>query len=79
MSKLQLAKHAANLVAAGICSRITRDVLTRTTQLDPDGLPIEVISDSVGYYAAGQIRDQTDNAVEVAAAWLQQRKAKKHQ
>lgn len=66
MSKIEIAKLAAHAAVAWKVASLTRTVLARNTNVDPDGLPVQVGALVAGEVVAQQADPYTDRFVDYA-------------
>lgn len=70
ITKMDVAKEAASLTASIVCAMGFATVISRTTSMDEDDIPVRVASSLGGWYVANRYRENTDLMVEQAAAKL---------
>lgn len=70
ITKMDVAKEAANLVTSAVFSSAIATVITRTTDRTDQDTSVRVISALGGWYISNQYRETTDRMVENAAAKL---------
>jgi hypothetical protein len=72
--KMDLAKTVAHMIVAGLVAGQVRTQVENHTDLNPDGIPVQVGSFVAGELAAQKVQPHTDAAVERMAAWFDQKK-----
>jgi hypothetical protein len=76
----EIAKHALQMVVALKTAEVVKEQLTEHTDMNPDGIPVKVVSGTSGYLVAAQAKPHTDRIVEEAATrierWRQNRNNK---
>ena len=70
ITKMDVAKEAANLVVSVAFGSVISSAISRTTSYDEDDTTVRVASTLGGWYLANRYRENTDLMVEEAAAKL---------
>ena len=70
ITKMDVAKEAANLVVSVAFGSVISSAISRTTSYDEDDPTVRVASTLGGWYLANRYRENTDLMVEEAAAKL---------
>lgn len=70
ITKMDVAKEAANLVVGVAFGNVISSAISRTTSYDEDDTTVRVASALGGWYLANRYRENTDLMVEEAAAKL---------
>lgn len=63
-TKTEIAKWAVQAVVANRAAAVVADQVSERTELDRDGLTVEVGSACVGYFIASKAKPYTDKAVD---------------
>lgn len=78
-SKTEIAKMAVQLVISAKTTAFARNQITDRTNMNPDGIPVTLTSQTIGWLVGVQVRPFTDKAVdktiEKYQAWRTKKKS----